>query len=137
MSTTLGRRLQDARRDAELTAAQLAEVVGITPAYLSRLENDKAEPSRTLLLALEHVLVVSETWLVTGSGPRSPTAGRGASYETPDRLARHVRMVTDIHTSGSEEAIDKLEFALLLLSPEKKERATGTDGEPGPSRRRR
>lgn len=53
-----GRLIRDRRRSADLTLAQLAQLVRLSPSYLSMLENDrlKAPPSREALARLEAAL---------------------------------------------------------------------------------
>jgi transcriptional regulator with XRE-family HTH domain len=51
----LGPRLRGFRQQAELTLAELAEVSGISPSTLSRLESGRRRPGLEHLLALAHV----------------------------------------------------------------------------------
>lgn len=62
---TLGKRIQAARKHAQLTQAQLAERVGITQQVLARLERDGASSTKALaLIAVE--CCVAPRWLATG-----------------------------------------------------------------------
>lgn len=43
MASVLGRRLHISRLDADMTASALAEIVGVTPSYLSKIERGHAK----------------------------------------------------------------------------------------------
>lgn len=55
----LGYRLKAAREERNLTQERLAEMVGITPGYLSEIENKKTIPSFTILASLCRILNLS------------------------------------------------------------------------------
>lgn len=55
----LGYKLKAAREDRMLTQERLAELVGITPGYLSEIENKKTIPSFMILCSLCRILNLS------------------------------------------------------------------------------
>lgn len=65
----LGYKIKAAREDRKLTQERLAEIVGITPGYLSEIENKKTIPSfmilcslcRTLNLSLDDIIYHTES----------------------------------------------------------------------------
>jgi len=56
---TLGKILKDARKSKGLTREKVAESVGISPRYLSSLENENKKPSYILLFQLIRALGIS------------------------------------------------------------------------------
>ncbi len=63
---TIGRRLQDCRKRQSLTQEVLAEQVGITVVYLSKVENGRVRPTLELLDSLCDILGISLSSLLTG-----------------------------------------------------------------------
>jgi transcriptional regulator with XRE-family HTH domain len=69
-SETVGGRIRDVRQERDMTLSAFAEALGISHSYLSQLENDKAQPTRKLLLSIERAFNVRAAWLETGEEPR-------------------------------------------------------------------
>lgn len=65
---TVGARLAVLRERRGLTQRELAERAGITPAFLSGVENDKRNVSSEVLLRLADVLNASLDYLLRGEG---------------------------------------------------------------------
>ncbi len=63
---TIGRRLQNSRKEQNLTQEALAERVDITVVYLSKIENGRVRPTLELLDSLCSVLGISISGLLTG-----------------------------------------------------------------------
>ncbi len=63
---TIGWRLQDSRKRQGLTQEGLAERVGITVVYLSKVENGRVRPTLELLDSLCDSLGISLSALLTG-----------------------------------------------------------------------
>ena len=65
----LGYKIKSAREDRKLTQERLAEMIGITPGYLSEIENKKTIPSfaivcslfKTLNLSLDDIIYHAES----------------------------------------------------------------------------
>lgn len=55
----VGMRIRKIRRDKELSQEYVAEKVGITPAYVSRIENEKNDPDTELLRKFANALSVN------------------------------------------------------------------------------
>lgn len=63
-SMTMGQTIRSLRRKKELKVRQLAELLGKSPGYLSRIENDKEMPSSQLICALADLLDESPNQLL-------------------------------------------------------------------------
>jgi transcriptional regulator with XRE-family HTH domain len=80
---SLGETIRKAREGHELTQNALAERVGVTPGFITKLEKDEALPGSDLLLALagildlrrEDLLKLAETARTERSGRRIRTRG--------------------------------------------------------------
>jgi transcriptional regulator with XRE-family HTH domain len=80
MAPSIGNTLRQAREVRELSAVDAARASGISPAYLSRLENDAVrKPSPHVLHRLSEALGLPYTDLMRLSGYRVPgeAAGNG------------------------------------------------------------
>jgi DNA-binding XRE family transcriptional regulator len=64
--SVIGQIIGEARREAKLTQSELAEKVGVTKSYLSRVENGKAEIKVSLLFLLTEALGMSVDLVDTG-----------------------------------------------------------------------
>ena len=62
----LGARIAALRREAGLSQAQLASMLGISPSAMGMYEQGRREPSLQLLGELARVLKVSTDYLITG-----------------------------------------------------------------------
>jgi transcriptional regulator with XRE-family HTH domain len=80
LATSIGAVLRQAREVRQLSAGDAARAAGISPAYLSRLENDAVKkPSPHVLHRLSEVLTVPYSDLLRLSGhplPDGPDAAR-------------------------------------------------------------
>ena len=83
MAATIGSSLRQAREVRELTVVEAARAAGISPAYLSRLENNAVKkPSPPVLHQLSEALGLPYAELMRLSGyllPAEPGQGRGAT----------------------------------------------------------
>ena len=61
---TIGQRIREQRRKAELTQEQLAELLSVSPQAVSRWETDAAMPDISLLLPLCNLFGVSADYLL-------------------------------------------------------------------------
>lgn len=62
----IGRRLQDSRKAQHMTQELLAERVGITVVYLSKVENGRVRPTLELLDSLCNTLGITLSDVLTG-----------------------------------------------------------------------
>ncbi|HEC2218004.1 TPA: helix-turn-helix transcriptional regulator, partial [Staphylococcus delphini] len=58
---SLGQRLKEIRKEYPLTLEELGDKVGVTHAFLSRIENNKVKPSDDLLKKLANVLDLNDS----------------------------------------------------------------------------
>lgn len=65
---TLGKRIQAARKKANLTQKQVGAALGITDAAVSEWERDESSPEIERLAKLVRVLKTTANWLVDGKG---------------------------------------------------------------------
>lgn len=66
-----GKRLRELRKWAGKTQEQVAEVVGVEPGTISRIERGVKGPSIETLLMLSHVYGVSTDYILKGDGNKS------------------------------------------------------------------
>ena len=60
----VGARVKEARMRKHLSQAQLADLLGLTPPYISNIETGKQNMSITALARISDVLEVSADWLL-------------------------------------------------------------------------
>jgi len=77
-TATFGDRLTAAREAAGLTAAELAQRLGVRARSLTQWEADAAEPRANRLQMLAGMLNVSLMWLLTGAGDGIEPPAEGA-----------------------------------------------------------
>lgn len=63
-----GERFKEIRRDHALNQVDMANLLRITQAHLSRLESGKSIPSKMLVQLICHEFDVNEEWLIDGKG---------------------------------------------------------------------
>lgn len=68
----MGRRLQKKRTQAGLTQEQVARMLRVTPAYISRIERGTTRLSLKMLTRLCEVIDVNPGYILTGSVPHKP-----------------------------------------------------------------
>jgi transcriptional regulator with XRE-family HTH domain len=70
-AVNLGSRLRQARLEANMTLRELARTLGVSPSFVSQLENGKSQPSVATLYSLAQLLGVSIDTLFEGATPGS------------------------------------------------------------------
>lgn len=78
-----GQRLRSARKRAALTLGEVASVLGVSEAAVSRWESESNYPSRRNAEAFGRLVGADPTWLLTGIHPPSNT---GDAALTPKRF---------------------------------------------------
>ncbi len=73
---TLGDYVRDARQRANLRLRELAEELGITPSYLSDIENDRRVPSQEVLEGIARRLHLDLDELLARAGRLDPDTER-------------------------------------------------------------
>ena len=71
--SVIGRRIQNARLENKLTQEELADLMDISVAFMSRVETGKAQINLKRLIQISEVLHVSPGYLLTGSNKSSNT----------------------------------------------------------------
>ncbi|MGN6243458.1 MAG: helix-turn-helix domain-containing protein [Motilibacteraceae bacterium] len=71
----LGARLRAVRQRSGLSLREVARQLGVSPSFVSQLENGKSQPSVATLYSLSQLLGVSIDELFKPDGQSSPTAG--------------------------------------------------------------
>ena len=101
----VGARLRQLREQKALSARQVAEMAGLTPAYLSRLENGRVSPTVATLSKLVAAMGETMATLFTETpGPQNPIVRRA------DRHLIRSRGVLDLQvTPGWTKQLEVLE----------------------------
>lgn len=68
MNTAIGERIQNIINNRNIKKSEFANILNITPAYVSRIINNGAIPSNRLMEDICEKFCVSEKWLRTGEG---------------------------------------------------------------------
>jgi transcriptional regulator with XRE-family HTH domain len=85
---TLGSRLRQARLQANLSLREMARQLGVSPSFVSQLENGKSQPSVATLYSLAQLLGVSMDRLFENQEPPATAPRPGATTVlTPDDQA--------------------------------------------------
>jgi HTH-type transcriptional regulator, competence development regulator len=105
MARGLGLTLRQAREIRAMSAVDTAKAAGISPAYLSKLENDTVKkPSPQVLHSLSLALAVAYTDLMRLSGYRVP----GEPDQVADAGAVTARLFGDLTEDETEELLEYL-----------------------------
>jgi DNA-binding XRE family transcriptional regulator/quercetin dioxygenase-like cupin family protein len=80
----LGRRLRQARLDANLSLREMARQLGVSASFVSQLENGKSQPSVATLYSLSQLLGVSIDRLFEIQDPASPMSAQPAAPTVAD-----------------------------------------------------
>lgn len=94
----MGYRLKAAREERNLTQERLAEIVGITPGYLSEIENKKTIPSFTILSSLCRILNLSLDDII---------------YHTESDTARNITRLVSQCNEKQQKVIEAMIEAML------------------------
>ena len=73
MEKTLGKKLCELRKSAELTQEAVAEALGVSPQAVSKWENGTSDPSTSNLLALAKLYGVSAEELLKSTSNQDDT----------------------------------------------------------------
>ena len=68
---SIGSRIRNARKQAGLTQAQLAERAFISESYMALIELDKRNPSTDVVIRIAEILQVSSDHLMFGELPKN------------------------------------------------------------------
>jgi transcriptional regulator with XRE-family HTH domain/quercetin dioxygenase-like cupin family protein len=84
-SLNLGNRLRQARLEAQLSLREMARRLGVSPSFVSQLENGKSQPSVATLYSLAQLLDVSIDRLFEPGTPAPEVAAPVTGAATRDR----------------------------------------------------
>lgn len=87
---TLGRRIKQERLRLEMTQRELAEAVGITVPYMSKIEADRETPTDEKLVRLAEVLKLNADELILSAG-RMPSDVMDRLAANPSRALEFLR----------------------------------------------
>lgn len=125
-TVSISRRLKQAREQAGLTLAQLAERTGYAITTLSGVENGHDQPSKRLLPKWIQALAINESWLKTGDGEMFVKADPKPVLSQPKDLAAPIRFRIQKarqHATNLLQELDQIEKDLSgskrLRSPKK------------------
>jgi transcriptional regulator with XRE-family HTH domain len=105
-TTGFGGVLRRLRLDRKLTQAQLARIVGLTPAYIARVETDPGtRPSQAVIQRLAQALAVSEAVLMEAGGRVPPEVTR-ACLQTPAEMLWFARLPVAERRRLAQKKID-------------------------------
>ena len=110
---TIGERIRGLRDDMDITQAQLAHIVGVTKATMSKYENNIAIPKGDIVGKIADILQTSADYLVGRTDNKAPQdAGVEWTRLTPDEaelLAFFRRLSGDNKARVQERAVVLLE----------------------------
>mgnify|MGYP000977021931 FL=1 len=88
---SIGHRLKDLRAAQNLTAQQLADMMGVSRPHITQVENGRRGLSVDLVQALEEATGVNTNWLLLGKGDmfsRDTSSATSASTQDLDEFMR-------------------------------------------------
>ena len=110
VNVMLGTRIAALRRQAGMSQAQLAALLGISPSAMGMYEQGRREPSLQLLGELARILGVSTDYLITG-------APRTDDRETVEKmLANRIRSIDRILEERPDRPFTREELAVLFTA---------------------
>ena len=136
VATGIAERLTKAR--GRLSQGAFAEQLGLSLAGYRNYEKGEREPPIAVITKVSRLTGLSVQWLILGQAYERGDDEDERSDDPPD-LAAAIAGLRRIHAAEHWRDFEFLRGAITMADPgieaEKKERATGTDGRPGPSRR--
>lgn len=105
-SKALGARITEARNEKNISVARLAELAGVSKAYMHQMENgDCARPSAQVLFNIAQSLDLSVAYLL-GRGAKAPEPG---TVQIPDSLRDYANSHPDL-TQEDIEMLARIKF---------------------------
>ncbi|MDU7473847.1 MAG: helix-turn-helix domain-containing protein [Paenibacillus macerans] len=97
--------MRDLRREQGLSSMALADLAGVTPAYISQIERNLAEPSLSVLRKLARTLNVELLFLLEYEVPADVfiAAGEGAAELTFPQAHAKYRLLSPIRLKNGEK----------------------------------
>ena len=121
---TLGNRINNSRKAANLTQQQVANQLNVVRTAVSHWECDLREPNLKTLIALSNLLGVSLEYLagLQKDTPLTPTHLPNMHSEITKNLGEDVQVMFHDITTFDEEELDKLKFAIEMIKRDKKKK---------------
>jgi transcriptional regulator with XRE-family HTH domain len=113
VAETLGERLKQALQKLGVTQQELAEKIGFTQSYVSRVSNGVKIPSSRFFEIISHELYLNPSWLRNGTGEMFLAADSGLSPQDAAIVAKY-RLLT----AEEKAVIDKMTDVLLKKKEE-------------------
>jgi transcriptional regulator with XRE-family HTH domain len=113
VADTLGERLKQALKKLGVNQQELAEKIGFTQSYVSRISNGVKVPSSRFFEILSHELYLNPACLQYGTGEMFLAAESGLSPQDAAMVAKY-RLLTP----EEKEIIDKMTDVLLKKKEE-------------------
>lgn len=111
--SSMGSRLREARERTEISAAALAEALGVNVTTIKAWENDKRTPRANKIVNLAGVLGVSVRWLLEG---KAETTHQGAAPIAIEKLRLDVEQLRS-QLSHALSRLDSMTTMLARQSP--------------------
>jgi transcriptional regulator with XRE-family HTH domain len=67
---SIGQRMREVRKEARLTQAQTATIIGVTASHYPKIEAGKNEPNLSLIRLFSREFYVNEEWMLKGTGEK-------------------------------------------------------------------
>ena len=103
---TYGERLKVAIQESKRQSKDIAESLGVTPTYFSKICYDKVTPSDRLTESICRELGLNRQWLMTG---------KGDMHEPEDRIQAIARLTNDVLKDSPESFRNRLIMTLARL----------------------
>ena len=119
---SIGNRIAYIRSRSHLIQTKFAQSIGISPSFLSELENGITKPSMPILFTIEYKYNYRHEWVLTGDGETylDPLQVRESitGYETSSRvLTVWINRLIRIFEEGDEKKIEAIKASLRALDP--------------------
>lgn len=123
--STLGGRIQAARKRLRMTQTLLGETTGASQPLVAKWENDQRTPSHDVVVALSKVLQVPLSWLEGDDSDSAPELGEAELESLMEARRERLRLILGGHVNLKELAEKSgLEEAALQLAQEGKRTLT-------------
>lgn len=111
-----GERIRELRREKELSSTALADLIGVTPAYISQIERNMVEPSLSVLRKLARALDVELLFLFASEAPADVLVT--AEEDAPERTFPQANAKYQLMMPLSLKNGDKPDMSVMLVKLE-------------------
>lgn len=121
MSTTIesgvGERISLLRASAGLSQRRFAELIGISPGYMSEVETGKKLPGSEVLIALKREFRVDINWLLAGEGEMQTGKDESVKASRADSLLAHYFTRFEAHELEMRDHQDQPGYVIPSTPP--------------------